>query len=229
MSIQEPLKVLTFEDIAKSIRTYREQGKSIFTTSSFQTHSIPLLHMLSRIDAAIPVVFINTGFLFAETFAFRNLIVEQLGIHLVEVQSTVPKIQQLNSKGNFFFTSEPDRCCYINKVEPLEPMLIRHDVWISGVRRDQSTVRNTFQTEQSSNHGCVRFHPMLGWTSKMIYDYRMEFDLPEHPLEKEGYLSVGCEPCTRKLDLGDGRAGRWFGMNKSECGLHTDLAGEETK
>lgn len=216
-------KTLAFDEIESRLRNYRGQGKSVFASSSFQTHSIPLLHILSRIDAAIPIVFINTGFLFPETLTFRDELVEQLKLNLVEVKSTVPKIQQLNAKGSFFFTSDPDRCCHINKVEPLEPMLIRHDVWIAGVRGDQTTHRKSMQVEQESRHGCVRFHPLLGWTGEMIETYRKEHDLPAHPLEKEGYFSVGCEPCTRRVDPQQ-RDGRWYGSSKTECGLHTILA-----
>ena len=221
--------VLRFEDVSEKVRAYRGEGKSIFASSSFQTHSIPLLHMLARIDAAIPIVFINTGFLFPETLTFRDQIAKRLNLNLVEVKSTVPKIQQLNSKGSFFFTSDPDRCCHINKVEPLEPMLIRHDVWISGIRADQTYHRQSMAIEQKTRQSCLRFHPLLGWSAKMIYEYRMKHDLPEHPLEKHGYLSVGCEPCTRRLELQDLRNGRWFGSNKSECGLHTNVSiSEET-
>ncbi len=219
---------LTFEEIEFRLRKFRSEGKSIFATSSFQTHSIPLLHMLSRIDAAIPIVFINTGFLFPETLTYRDQLVSRFKLNLVDVKSSVPKVQQLNAKGSFFFTSDPDRCCHINKVEPLEPMLIRHDIWIAGVRGDQTTHRNSMQIEQGSRHGCMRFHPLLGWTGDMIEEYRKEHDLPAHPLEKEGYFSVGCEPCTRKVDPGQ-RDGRWFGSNKSECGLHTILAREQAK
>ena len=80
------------------------------------------------------------------------------------------------------------------------------------------------QVEQPAPHNTMRFHPMLDWTSKMIYDYQKEFDLPKHPLEAQGFLSIGCEPCTRKFDLEmQEREARWFGMNKTECGLHTAL------
>ena len=96
-SLQFPI-----EEITNKIYEFRESGQSIFVSSSFQSHSIPLLHMLSRIDRAIPIVFVNTGFLFSETISYRDQIVVQLGLNLVEVKSTVPKIQQLNSLGNFF-------------------------------------------------------------------------------------------------------------------------------
>jgi phosphoadenosine phosphosulfate reductase len=92
------------------------------------------------------------------------------------------------------------------------------------VRGDQNANRKKMQVEQDSARGSKRFHPMLDWTSKMIYEYGKEFNLPKHPLENQGYMSIGCEPCTRKVDLNNDRSGRWFGLNKTECGLHTDLA-----
>ena len=99
-----------------------------------------------------------------------------------------------------------------------------HDIWINGVRADQSATRKAMQVEQPAPHNTMRFHPMLDWTSKMIYEYQKEFNLPRHKLESQGYLSIGCEPCTRKFDLEmQEREARWFGMNKTECGLHTAL------
>ncbi len=214
----------SIEEITNKIYEFRESGQSIFVSSSFQSHSIPLLHILSRIDRAIPIVFVNTGFLFSETISYRDQIVAQLGLNLVEVKSTVPKIQQLNSLGNFFFTSDPDRCCHINKVEPLEPLLIRHDIWIAGIRHEQNSHRSTMRIEEEAPHGCKRYHPLLHWTSQMISDYRSEHQLPPHPLEKDGYRSIGCEPCTRRFASGENRSGRWAGLNKTECGLHIELA-----
>ena len=108
----------------------------------------------------------------------------------------------------------------------MEHLLAGHDVWINGVRADQSAVRRSMQVEQPAASGCLRYHPMLDWTARMVFEYRKEHGLPEHPLEAQGYASIGCMPCTRRLMDGyDERSGRWFGLNKTECGLHTDLAG----
>jgi phosphoadenosine phosphosulfate reductase len=106
----------------------------------------------------------------------------------------------------------------------LEPVLIEKDIWINGIRADQSDVRAAMTEEEPAQHNCKRFHPMLRWTSKMVYYYRQYNGLPEHPLESQGYTSIGCEPCTAK-SFGDHneRNARWFGMNKTECGLNTTL------
>ena len=98
-----------------------------------------------------------------------------------------------------------------------------YDVWVNGVRADQSAVRKQMKTLQPAPFDTLRFHPILDWSSKEIYQYRKAYDLPEHPLDSQGYQSIGCAPCTRKIDLNNERDARWFGMNKTECGLHTDL------
>jgi phosphoadenosine phosphosulfate reductase len=187
---------------------------------------MPLLHILSQVAPDIPVYFLNTGYHFPETLSFRKEVQDLLGLNITDLYSAVPRNQQRDAAGRLLFTSDPDYCCYLNKIQPLEPILISHDVWISGVRGDQSKVRAQMKREEKAPNGVIRFHPMLGWSSKMVYDYIKENKLPKHPLEGEGYMSIGCEPCTRKIDVNallDDRSGRWAGMNKTECGLHTQL------
>ncbi|MDN5203189.1 phosphoadenylyl-sulfate reductase [Fulvivirgaceae bacterium BMA10] len=215
---------MNFEGIKQQIENYQKDGKRIFTTSSFQSHSIVLLHILSRIDRSIPVYFLNTGYLFPETIQYRDQISAQLGLNTIDLHSLTPKSMQKGHDGKLFFTSDPDHCCYLNKIQPMENIMAANDIWINGVRADQSAARKAMKVEQNAPHGVVRFHPMLDWNSKMIYDYRKKYDLPDHPLDSQGYFSIGCEPCTRKMDLEmQEREARWYGMNKTECGLHTDL------
>ena len=102
-------------------------------------------------------------------------------------------------------------------------MLGEYDVWINGVRAEQSSVRAAMAEEEPATQNCLRYHPMLNWNSKMVYYYRKYHKLPEHPLEAQGYQSIGCEPCTTKAGEGNERNSRWFGMNKTECGLNTTL------
>ncbi|MEO7991676.1 MAG: phosphoadenylyl-sulfate reductase [Chryseolinea sp.] len=215
---------MKFEEIKAKIEDYRASGKKMFTTSSFQSHSLILLHMLSRIDKSIPVYFINTGYHFPETVQFRDYITDLFGLPIVDLKSDVPKFMQRDGEGKLLFTSDPDHCCYLNKTQPMDGILRSNDVWINGVRADQSAVRAAMKVEQPAQHGSIRFHPMLDWNSKMIWQYQKEYNLPKHPLEEKGYVSIGCEPCTRKLDPEmQEREARWFGLNKIECGLHTDL------
>lgn len=215
---------MEIEEIKSKIEAYKIDGKKLFTTSSFQTHSLVMLHILSRIDNAIPVYFLNTGYHFPETVAFKDEIGKQFGLNILEVRSSMPRYMQRDKDGKLLFTSDPDHCCYINKTAPTEELLRTYDVWINGVRADQSAARKSMKMEQDAPFDTIRFHPMLDWSSKEIFAYIRKHNLPRHPLDSKGYMSIGCEPCTRKIDPEmQEREARWFGLNKVECGLHTDL------
>ena len=215
---------MDISEIKEKISEYRSEGKRLFTTSSFQTHSIPMLHILSEIDRTIPVYFINTGYLFPETVSFRDQVADQFGLTIVDLKPNTPKYMQREPNGKLLFTTDPDHCCYLNKTQPMESVLASHDVWINGVRADQSAIRKAMKIEQPAPFDSIRFHPMLDWDKRKVFAYIKEHDLPKHPLDAQGYISIGCEPCTRKMDLEmQERETRWFGLNKVECGLHTDL------
>lgn len=211
------------EEIRKKLEEYLSAGKKVFFTSSFQTHSLPLLHMIGRTGFDIPVYFLNTGYLFPETIAFREHVESLFGLNVIDLRPMVPKSEQRDANGDLLFTSDPDRCCYLNKTQPLESVISAYDVWISGVRRDQNANRRRLSVEERTPTGGLRFHPLLDWHSRDIHAYIKRFALPRHPLEEQGYVSIGCKPCTKKFDLRDERESRWFGLNKTECGLHTDL------
>lgn len=215
---------MEFESVKQRIEAYKQAGKRLFTSSSFQSHSLVLVHILSRIDRTIPVYFINTGYHFPETIQFRDYITALFGLNTRDLKSEVPKYMQRDSEGKLLFASDPDHCCYVNKTQPMDDILRSYDVWINGVRADQSAVRAAMKVEQPAAHGAIRFHPMLDWTPKMIWQYQKEFNLPKHPLEEKGFVSIGCEPCTRRLDPNmQEREARWYGLKKAECGLHTEL------
>lgn len=215
---------MTIPEIERQIQLYNHQRRKMFVSSSFQTQSIVLLHLISKIDSSIPVVFLNTGYLFPETIEYRKLVAEKFSLNVIDLKPLVPKNLQRDASGNLFFTSDPDYCCYLNKVQPLDPLLAEFDVWINGVRADQSSTRAEFKTEDFAPHQVIRFHPMLDWTKQMVWAYIKEHNLPRHPLDEKGFVSIGCEPCTRRILPGDDeRAGRWYGMKKNECGLNTEL------
>lgn len=216
---------MEIESIKKNIAAFKNEGKKIFATSSFQTQSIPLLHIISRIDNSIPIYFTNTGYLFPETLSFKDDLAKKFDLNIIELFSDTPKVHQLDEDGHLLFASDPDYCCYLNKISPLEPILMEYDVWINGVRADQNANRKNMKEFQDAAYSTVRYHPILQWKSRDVYQYIADNKLPSHPMEKKGYLSIGCEPCTRKfVDGGNERNARWFGMNKTECGLHTELA-----
>lgn len=209
---------------ANKLEEYQSKNWSICVSSSFQTHSIPLLHLLTTLDHDIKVYFLDTGFHFPETLSFRDEVADFLGIEVENISSHLPKTQQMDASGKFLFVNDPDRCCFINKVQPMDFITARHKVWVSGVRRDQSAVRKNFQLEVAAPNGSIRFHPMLDWDNRMIFHYIRQHNLPRHPLDAKGYQSIGCAPCTSRPE-DDLRSGRWAGLNKTECGLHTELVG----
>jgi phosphoadenosine phosphosulfate reductase len=181
--------------------------------------------MLISAAPETPVVFLDTGYHFPETLLFRDEVVANFGIkNLISLKSPTPKSMQMDSSGKLLYTSDADHCCYINKTQPMDEFLRSYDVWINGVRADQGSTRAKMSEIEKAPHGTVRLHPMLDWTERQVYAYLRENDLPRHPLDSKGYLSVGCEPCTRKIDPDmTEREARWYGLNKVECGLHTEL------
>lgn len=213
---------MNIDKIKQQITLYKDQRKKIFATTSLQTQSLVLLHILSGIDKSIPIYFVNTGFHFTETLQFRLRVSEELGIDIKVLDSPVSKHLQ-KERGSLLFTTDPDHCCYLNKVVPVDNLLMSMDIWINGVRAVQNESRKKLAIEEKSAHDTLRYHPLLHWTDKMIYDYIKKYKLPRHPLEDKGYISTGCEPCTRKAFSDNQRDARWFGLNKTECGLNTDL------
>ena len=164
---------MNVERISERILEYKSEGKKLFVSSSFQTHSIPLLHIISKVDASIPVMFINTGYLFPETLSFRDEVAKLLGLKIINIKSLVSRNLQRNGTGNLFFTSDPDRCCYLNKTQPMEAVLAEYDVWINGIRAEQNANRQSMSVEQDGAFTCKRFHPLLDWTGKMIFNISM--------------------------------------------------------
>lgn len=220
----------TFHQFRDRVAAFRAEGLKLFASTSFQGHSVPMLHMLSRIDPTVPVYYVNTGYLFPETLRFRDQLKRLLGLNFVQLRPLVSKSQQLNAEGLLMYSWDPDRDSYLNKVQPMERVLAEHDVWINGVRAEQSATRRAMEVEQPAAYGCLRYHPMLDWTSRMVHEYIKQYALPPHPLEAEGYVSIGDMPSTRKaMDGYDERTSRWYGLKKTECGLNTDLGADKTK
>ena len=223
--------------IQAELVAYHARGQRVFATSSFQSNSVVLLHLLARLAPEVPVYFLQTGFHFPETLQFRRALTRRLGLDIRDLRAPLSRHHQVTSNGRLLFAEDPDRCCHVNKVLPLEPVLAAHDVWVSGVRASQSSTRAAMGRTAPGRGGVERFHPIIDWNARDVYQYVQAHDLPPHPLEASGYLSVGCAPCTRRPmdepDLGgpevpvDGeRAGRWAGMQKTECGLHLPDDGE---
>lgn len=212
---------LTTEEILRWV--WQTFGDKAAASSSFQTQSTPLLHIISQVCPALPVIFIDTGFHFPETLTFRDALQERFDLNIVTVRAQIDRAELFRRHGQAPYRSDPDLCCYINKVEPMQRALAGASAWVSGVRRDQTAHRRNLPPLKMRDDGILRVHPMLCWTERDIWTYINRHDLPTHPLISQGYASIGCAPCTRPVNENENaRAGRWAGTDKSECGLHLD-------
>jgi phosphoadenosine phosphosulfate reductase len=196
----------------------------VMLTCSFQHDGVVLAHLLRSIAPAVPVVFINTGFHFPETLAYRDEIVRRLGLDLVELTPIMDRAEFAAKHGLDLYARNPDLCCHINKVEPLRRYLPGMRAWINGRRRDQAVTRHHIPVVEEYQGGLYKINPLASWTSRDTFYYMERHGLPLHPLFSQGYASIGCAPCTRPiLPSEDERDGRWAGHAKTECGLHTFL------
>jgi phosphoadenosine phosphosulfate reductase len=196
----------------------------VVLTCSFQHDGVVLAHMLTTIAPWVPVVFLNTGFHFPETLAYRDEIVRRFGIALRDVTPAMPREQFAAEHGLDLYRRDPDLCCRINKVEPLRDALAGVRCWLNGRRRDQASMRSGISVVERFEGGVHKVNPMAAWSAADTYRYMQRHGIPEHPLFDKGYASIGCAPCTRPILAGeDERAGRWSGTTKTECGIHTFL------
>lgn len=192
----------------------------IALVSSFGTESAVLLHMLSLANPATPVVFLDTGKLFGETKRYRDQLIDQLGLTGVDSVSPDPAAIAERDPGGVLWSKNPDVCCGIRKVEPLQRALKPYDAWFTGRKSFQAETRSSLSVFEAVD-GRFKINPLADWMKADIDSYFEEYNLPRHPLEADGYLSIGCMPCTDKVKPGeDARAGRWRGADKTECGIH---------
>ena len=194
--------------------------KRIALVSSFGADSAVLLHMTAQIDKATPVVFVDSGQHFAETLAYRDVLVAALGLTNIIVASPDAALLQAEDPEKFLFAADPDRCCDIRKVMPLASALEGYDAWISGRKNFQSATRVAVPLFEAEGER-VKVNPLVGWSASDVLDYIRAAGLPPHPLVAKGFASIGCLPCTTPVMPGeDARAGRWRGRGKLECGIH---------
>ncbi len=189
--------------------------------SSFGAESAVLLHMAAQVDPAMPVIFLETGMLFGQTLDHRKRLAALLGLTGVrDVRPDPADLATVDPKG-LLHRTDVDGCCEVRKVLPLARALDGFDAWITGRKRFQGGDRLRLSVEERDADGRTKFNPLANWTKADIDAYAAEFDLPAHPLTAQGYPSIGCWPCTRPVEEGeDARAGRWSGLEKTECGIH---------
>jgi len=192
----------------------------IALVSSFGAESAVLLHLVAAVDRTVPLVFVNTQKMFGETLAYRDALVERLGFTDLRVFRPDPYRLALKDKTSLRWSYDPDGCCALRKVEPLARALAPFDAWISGRKGFQARTRVALPRFEIDD-GRLKLNPLADWTKADLDAYFRAHDLPRHPLEAEGYPSIGCAPCTSQVRPGeDPRAGRWRGWDKTECGIH---------
>jgi len=198
-------------------------ARSYCITSSFQAEDMVVLHMVRQIDPRIPVIFLETGYHFPETITYRDRMVSEWNLNLINVGAELTVVQQEAQFGILHQTA-PDRCCAIRKVEPLFRALGEYEIWVTGLRRQQSKSRANLQPGESftlpSGHTLAKLNPLAEWTTREVWRYASIQGISLLPLYQQGYTSIGCAPCTSlPFDPSDPRSGRWSGR-KLECGIH---------
>jgi len=195
--------------------------------SSFGSESVVLLHLVAQVDPSTPILFLNTGKLFGETLRYRDRLQDELG--LTDIRSIAPDPAdraRLDPEGNLW-TKSTDTCCNFRKMAPLRRALEGFAAQITGRKKFQTGARHTMQPVEYFE-GRFRFNPLAEWTPDDLEAYATAaHNLPRHPLVEDGYPSIGCMPCTRRLQSGESyRDGRWAGSDKDECGIHVGVDGE---
>lgn len=204
-----------------------ETIERLAVATSFQSSGLVILDIIRRLRPQVPVLFLETGFHFPETLVFRTRITREWGLNLVDVRGDHGSAEgQARTYGDRLYERDPDKCCFINKVEPLQRALEDYDGWISGIRRDQSPLRADTPIVEAqmlpSGTEVLKIHPLANWTKADVARYVSEREIPTHPLLERGFASIGCAPCTRAIAAWeDERAGRWNGFDKTECGIHS--------
>jgi len=188
--------------------------KEVMLTSSFATNSAFLLHLFSQTAPHQKVIFIDTGFHFPETLSYKDKLIK---LYNLEVEDVHPDQSQYDfTVQDETWKTDPNLCCSVNKVEPLEEVKKKFNVWVSGVMRWQTEHRASLDVFEFRS-GMIKFHPLVDVTKQQRDEYIREHQLPFHPMVAKGFASVGCTHCTRP---GDDRSGRWADTTKLECGLH---------
>jgi len=208
--------------LAAAIERY---APKIVLACSFGAEDVVLVDMVHRIDPAVPLFYLDTDFLFPETYATRDRITERYNLkpaQVLQIQSLLTPASQAERYGEALWAKDPDQCCKIRKVEPLSRVLKGYDAWITGIRREQSPTRAAAKLiEWDNTFGLVKINPLVTWTWADVWTYIKVYEVPYNELHDRNYPSIGCTHCTKPVMPGeDPRSGRWQGREKTECGLH---------
>jgi len=204
--------------LAESLRAF---GGRLALVSSFGADSVVLLHMVSRLDPGLPVLFLDTEMLFPETLAYQRELAAALGLTGLRVLRPASDPVERSDPLGDLNRRDPDLCCQIRKTAPLEAALGRYCAWITGRKRHQTEARAGLAAFEADAGGRIKINPLHDWSRTDIAHYIDAHALPRHPLVAKGYPSIGCAPCTSPVRPDeDPRAGRWRGSEKQECGIH---------
>jgi phosphoadenosine phosphosulfate reductase len=197
-------------------------GNRVAISSAFGVEGMVVIDMASRISQDFRLFTIDTEFLFPETYALMDKIEQKYGITIEKVYSLLSPEDQERTKGAALWTRDPDQCCNLRKVEPLRRKLGELRAWITSIRRDQTSVRSSARRiEWDAKFGLLKINPIVDWSTKQVWRYVHDHNVPYNELHNQDYPSIGCTHCTRAVRPGeDPRAGRWSGFAKTECGLH---------
>lgn len=202
-------------------------GPKVAFGTAFGSSGMVLLDVMQKHVPQIPVFTIDTGFLFQETLDLKKQVEAHYGITIESVLPRLSIAEQAHDYGDELYHTDPNRCCWIRKVEPLQRKLAELNGWINSRRRDQGDTRKDIpilEYYETESRALLKLNPMASWTRKMVWDYILANNVPYNPLMDQGYPSVGCWPCTKPVGGdADERAGRWAGQGKTECGIHTFL------
>ena len=182
-----------------------------------------LVDMIAQIEPRVEIFYLDTDFLFPETHETRNRVVERYGVQPIAYKSELTPEEQARQHGDALWLSNPDLCCELRKVEPNRRALAGKRAWITGIRRDQAATRSgTPVVQWDEKFSLVKVNPLVHWTAADIWAYIVKHDVPYNPLHDNNYPSLGCTYCTKAVQPGDDpRSGRWQGIDKIECGIHT--------
>ena len=204
----------------------REFPGTLAVVSSFAAESVVLLHQVAKVDPTVPVLFLNTGKLFGETLRYRDRLQDVLGLGDVRAIGPHPHERALSDPEGTLWSRNPDGCCDLRKVVPLRRALAGFDAQVTGRKRFQTSARAALEKVEYSD-GRYRFNPLADWNLEQLESYIEDNKLPRHPLVHDGYPSIGCMPCTRRVAAGEGyRSGRWSEFEKDECGIHSGVHGD---
>jgi phosphoadenosine phosphosulfate reductase len=229
MSTSTPLASAALEEkIAAARGLVNEQiaaarAEEICVTSSFQAEDMIVVHLVREAMADVPVIFLDTGYHFAETYVYRDRLTSEWGLNLVNVLPLLTVAAQESQFGILNQTA-PDRCCGMRKVGPLFASLEPYRLWFTGLRREQAKTRANLQAVDNfslpTGKQLLKVSPLADWSTRDVWQYAEQHGIPLMSLYEKGYTSIGCEPCTSlPFDPNDPRSGRWGGR-KQECGIH---------